>query len=362
MSTAELAESAVTCDQLATGAVTAAKRANASVGSAQLATDAVDASKLASDAAALSKVTGGRASMGAGSLMVNTVTPTGRPLIRHSSSTASPRLMLTQDGASRFSRIGMDNPLSAQTWTMAGSLTATPADDRLNYFHSTGGDVLAVGGNNRVGVNTTNPLTALHVGDSLHLGGTNQDSSTLSSESLELGHRNGSSFTSRLTIDTSGAATFSGTLSAATATRWVTVTAREFTTRLSMVISSSGDYLEKPNSSVCTADANIRLPHGAVLTAFRARVTDSNPDVDVTVRMARYPFGDGVGLPMASVSSNGVAGGQQTLTDTGIDWEVVNNQLYYYQLEVFISDGSIGTGQARFHRVQIEYTTPSSVR
>jgi hypothetical protein len=352
----------VSTSQLADAAVSSAKLANGSVSSAKLASAAVGATQLANDAASLSKVTGGGASMGAGSLMVNTVTPAGRVRIRHSSSTASPQLMLTQDGASDFARIGMDNPLSAQTWTIAGGLTASAATDQFNVFHSSAGNVLSIGGNNRVGVNTASPLTALHVNGSLHLQGTTQDISAPATDSLELGHRNGSSFTPRLTIDSSGAATFSGALSAATATRWVTVTAREFTTSLSMVISSSGDYLQKPNSSVCTADANLRLPHGAVLTAFRARVTDSSPDVDVTVRMARYPFGDGVGLPMASVSSSGVASGEQTLTDTSIDWSVVNNQLYHYQLEVFISSGAITTGQARFHRVQIEYTTPSSVR
>ncbi len=360
--TFSLTSNGVTTSQLADGAVSNAKLANGAVTSDKLASAAVGSTQLASDATSLSKVTGGGASMGAGSLMVNTVTPAGRVRIRHSSSTGSPQLMLTQDGASDFARIGMDNPLSAQTWTIAGGLTASAATDQLNMYHSSAGNVLSVGGNNRVGVNTTSPLTALHVSGSLHLAGTTQDLSAPSTESLELGHRNGPSFTPRLTIDASGAATFSGALSAATATRWVTVTAREFTTSLSMVISSSGDYLQKPSSSSCTADANIRLPHGAVLTAFRARVTDSNPDVDVTVRMARYPFGDGVGLPMASVSTNGVAGGEQTLTDTSIDLGLVDNQLYRYELEVFIPSGAITTGQARFHRVQIEYTTPNSVR
>ncbi len=329
-----------------------------------VANDGVAAAQLASDANSLAKVTGGGASMGAGALMVNTSTPAGRVRIRHSSSSASPHLMLTQDGGSTFARIGMDNPLSAQTWVMAGSLTSTAADDRLNFFHSTAGDVLSVGGNNRVGVNTANPLTALHVNGSLHLAGTSGDVSAPATESLEFGHRTSlGSFTPRLTIDASGAATFSGQLSAATATRWVTLTAREFAEGVNMTISGSGDYIEKTsNSSVSTAFAKVALPHHALITAVRARVIDSSPDIDVAVDLSRMnALSSSAGLNIASVSSSGLTSGEQTISTSSVSLPLTDNQLYYHQVRVFMGAGS-STGQVRLRHLQIEYTTASSVR
>ena len=277
--------------------------------------------------------------MVAGALLVNTGTPAGRVRIRHGSSTASPHLMLTQDGASAFARLGMDNPLSAQSWTIAGSLTAAAATDRLNFFHSTGGDVLSVGGNNRVGINTTSPLASLHVIGGLHLQGSAADITVPPAESLQLGHFNGTTFTPRLTLQangetvTSGGLYVDGELRITNTTRWLALSGGAFRPDLQMF--TSGDVLAAETGSsfatTCSGAANLSLPHGARITSVAARFLDTSPTRDLTLTIYRRAFSQGSANyeQIAAVASSGAPGIQISAT-TSLANNVIDNENFMY--------------------------------
>ncbi len=389
---------------LAAGAVTSSK----------LAASAVGVAALASDAASLARVTGGGASMAAGSLLVNTATPAGRVRVRHSSSTASPHLMLTQDGTSTFSRIGMDNPLSSETWVLAGSLTANAADDRFNVFHSAAGDVLSVGANGRVGVNTTNPIAELHVQGALHLDGATRDVSFPTGTAFQLGHYDGASFTSRMGIastgvvtlaqdavvgrdlevnreldvsdelrigsgvlmSSNGTATISGTLTAQNvtvqgalqlpaATRRRTLSATSFESTGGFLLFSSGagtaltNQLSTPGAS-CRAYTGIELPHGAVVTRLSASVIDLQPSANVSINLLRKAFdsspSNDVPQSLALATSNSSAG-DQLPTDTSIAFATIDTANYSYYLELSSTAPNVGELGISVYAVQVEYTT-----
>lgn len=396
--------SGVASSMLATGAVTSSK----------LATSAVGATALASDAAALERVTGGGASMAAGSLLVNTATPAGRVRVRHASSTSSPHLMLTQDGTSTFSRLGMDNPLSADTWVLAGSLTASSAGDRFNVFHSAAGDVLSVGGNGRVGVNTTSPLAELHVQGALHLDGATRDLSFPSGTAFQLGHFDGASFTSRLTVSSAGvvtaaqdavvgrdlevqrdlevsadlnvgsgitlrstgAATISGTLTVQNVTvqgtlqlpvttRRRTLSATSFESTGGFLLFSSAPGIALTNqlaapSSSCRAYAGIELPHGALVTRLSASVNDSQASANVSINLLRKlydstPSNDST-QSLALATSNSSAG-DQLPTDTSISFAGIDTTNYSYFIEIASTAPNVGESGISVYAVQVEYTT-----
>ncbi len=396
------------------GGISSPLLASSAVTSSKLAASAVGAAALASDAASLERVTGGGASMAAGSLLVNTATPAGRVRVRHSSSTASPHLMLTQDGTSTFSRIGMDNPLSSNTWVLAGSLTTNTADDRLNVFHSAAGDVLSVGANGRVGVNTTNPLAELHVQGALHLDGATRDVSFPTGTAFQLGHYDGVSFNSRLTVSSAGvvtavqdavvgrdlevnrdlnvsddlrvgsgihllptgAATFSSTLTAQNVTvqgtlqlpagtRRRTLSATSFQSTGGFVLFSSGagtaltNQLAAPGSA-CRAYAGIELPHGAVVTRLSASVIDSQPSANVSVNLLRKAFSSTPGSDgpqsLALATSNSSSGGQLP-TDTTISFAMVDTANFSYYFELSSTSPNLGELGISVYAVQVEYTT-----
>jgi hypothetical protein len=402
--------SGIVASLLAAGAVTSSKLAGSAVGAAAL----------ASDAASLARVTGGGASMAAGSLLVNTATPAGRVRVRHASSTASPHLMLTQDGTSTFSRIGMDNPLSSDTWILAGSLTATAADDRFNVFHSGAGDVLSVGGNGRVGVRTSNPLAELHVQGALHLDGATRDLSFPTGTAFQLGHYDGASFSSRLTVSSAGvvtatqdaavgrdldvnrdlevtrdldvgadlsvgsgvllrstgAATISGTLTVQNVTvqgtlqipagtRRRTLAAPSFQPAGGFLMLSSGagtalsNQLAAPGSP-CRAYAGIELPHGAFVTRLSASVNDSQPSANVSINLLRKAFdstpSNDVPQSLALATSNSSAG-DQLPTDTSISFATIDTVNFSYYIEIASTAPNVGELGIAVYAVQVEYTT-----
>lgn len=394
----------ISSSMLAAGAVTPVK----------LAASAVGAAALASDEAALARVTGGGASMASGSLLVNTATPAGRVRVRHSSSTSSPHLMLTQDGASDFSRIGMDNPLSSHSWVLAGSLTSTAANDRFNVYHTTAGDVFSIGANGRVGVNTTSPVAELHVQGALHLDGTTRDVSFPTGTAFQLGHYDGTTFTSRLNIastgvvtlpldgavgrdldvnrdldvsddlrvgsgilmSSNGTAAISGTLTAQNVTvqgalqlppaaRRRTFSATSFESTGGFLLFSSGagtaltNQLSAPGTA-CRAYTGIELPHGAVVTRLSASVSDSQPSANVSINLLRKAFdstpSNDVPQSLALATSNSSAG-DQLPTDTSITLATIDAASFSYYLEVSSTAPNVGELGISVYAVQVEYTT-----
>lgn len=399
---------------IAASGVASSMLASGSVTSTKLAASAVGATALASDAASLARVTGGGASMAAGSLLVNTATPAGRVRVRHSSSTASPHLMLTQDGTSPYSRLGMDNALSSETWVLAGSLTANAVDDRFNVFHSAAGDVLSVGANGRVGVKTTNPIAELHVQGALHLDGATRDLSVPTGTAFQLGHFDGTTFNSRLSVASTGVVTLAqdavvgrdldvsrdldvggdlrvgtgvalnangtatisgpltaqsvivqGTLQLPAATRRRTIAAASFEATGGFLLFTSGagtaltNQLSTPGAS-CRAYAGIELPHGAVVSRLAASVSDLQSSANVSVNLLRKAFdstpSNDAPQSLALATSNS-SGGDQLPTDTSISFATIDSANYSYFLEVASTAPNVGETGISLFAVQIEFTT-----
>jgi hypothetical protein len=84
----------------------------------------------------------------------------GRVIISHNSSTASPTLKLLESSTSDYARLELSNQASARIWHVAGYNDATTlANDRLNFWNSTGGNVMSLRGDGRVGIGTLNTAT-----------------------------------------------------------------------------------------------------------------------------------------------------------------------------------------------------------
>jgi hypothetical protein len=298
----------------------------------------------------------------------------GELSIAHPSSTNSPHINLLQTGGSGFARLGFTHEDTDRGWVIAGrNSDASISSDRLNFFHNGGGvsgagDVLSLSGDagfgsGRVGVNTVNPIASLHVAGNLHLQGTGQDISVPTNETLQLGHYDGSTFTPRLFINPSGNSTFTGDVAAATATRWETIGAADMHAVNRMEHTTSQPvYLRQVGGVGANAVGTISLPHGATVTAIRARVLDSSPDADVRVRLVRRSFASiSPGDDVTEAVSSGVNGSSYTISSSSVSNGVVDNQNYHYEVAVSISE-IVGTGDVRFYRAQIEYTTPATLR
>lgn len=75
------------------------------------------------------------------------------PVHAYSTSTFSiPNVLIEQQG-SDYSRLKFKNSVNTNSWVQAALVTATPANDRLNFYHSTGGDVLQLTGDGKTIIN-----------------------------------------------------------------------------------------------------------------------------------------------------------------------------------------------------------------
>lgn len=315
-----------------------------------LATGGVTNTQLASDASSLAKVSGSTLRSNGSQLMVNTTSPVGRVNIAHASATSSPQLMLTQTGSSSYARLGMANVSSSDTWTIAGGLTGTPAADQWNVFHTSAGNVLSVGGNNRVGVNTTAPLSSLHVVGNLHLQGTAQDISVQAGENLQIGHWDGTSFVERLsisgtgTVSTTGPLAVGGSITIPPTQRFLTLSASAFATSSTMGTdeSSFGPVLVPiGSSSPHASSAPVVLPHGARVLSVAADVF-ATATGQVDVLLLRKPF-DGSPLsssPAQMAKASAPTAGAQRISTSSISTPVVDNENYVYTLRYVTDTGS----------------------
>lgn len=107
-----------------------------------------------------------------GDVGIGNSNPSGSKLeVRHGSSTVNPHLLLTETTASNYGRISFNNLAHNSSWTIAGLNTATAANDRLNLYHSSAGDVMSITGNGRVGIGTVNPTERLDVSGNVRFSG-----------------------------------------------------------------------------------------------------------------------------------------------------------------------------------------------
>lgn len=289
------------------------------------------------------------------------------------SSTAYPHINLKQAGGSGFARLGFSHTQTDRTWVVAARVSdADIATDRLNFFHNGGaavgsGDILSLSGGSgagsgRVGINTVNPLASLHIVGNLHLEGAAGDISAPSNETLQLGHLSGSTFTPRLTLNTSGNAVFSGAVSAETETRWAGITAADLQPLFRCDHSTAVPaYLFQSGGAGAIASASIALPHGAIITSIRAAIIDSSPDTEIFVQLRRTSFLSASSTTLATAQSTGIAPSLQMIQTSTISSAVVNAEDYLYEISVSIPSAVV-TGDVRFYRVQVIYTTPASLR
>ncbi len=89
--------------------------------------------------------------------------------VRHDSSISSPHVVLTETGANDYARMSFYNDTNlSRYWSLAASITNSVLTDRLNIYNSgagggAGADIMTILGSGRVGINDTNPLSALTV-------------------------------------------------------------------------------------------------------------------------------------------------------------------------------------------------------
>jgi len=88
----------------------------------------------------------------------------GRVIIAHNSSIASPTLKLLETSNTDYARFELSNTGTNRFWHIAGfNSTSGTAFDRLNFYHSTAGDIMSITGDGRVGFGTTSPATGYKV-------------------------------------------------------------------------------------------------------------------------------------------------------------------------------------------------------
>jgi hypothetical protein len=69
------------------------------------------------------------------------------------SSLAQPQLLLAEQQSGNFSRLNFKNTNQSSYWTIAGLNTNSAAGDRLNFYHSSAGDVLSITGDKKATLN-----------------------------------------------------------------------------------------------------------------------------------------------------------------------------------------------------------------
>jgi hypothetical protein len=99
----------------------------------------------------------------------------GKIRIEHNSTGTSPHLLLYEDDDD-YARIKFENNTSGSdfNWIIAAKNSATNADERLNIYNSTTGNIITATGDGNVGIGIINPGYKLHVnGDAGKPGGGN---------------------------------------------------------------------------------------------------------------------------------------------------------------------------------------------
>ncbi len=98
-------------------------------------------------------------------LGVGTATPGAKMEINYNSTMTDPQALLYEND-NDFARLSFKNNQTTEYWSIAGYLSATSANSRLNFYSSqTGNDVLSLAGNGNIGIGTSSPTARLEVVD-----------------------------------------------------------------------------------------------------------------------------------------------------------------------------------------------------
>ena len=172
------------------------------------------------------------------------------------------------------------------------------------------GHVIIANGGGRVGIGTSNPTADLHVIGDIKL---------------------------------------TGDVILPTTTRWLSLTPMAFTHN-NMLVNLLGPDLNfsrttttlhgNNQSPTWQFSAPVSLPHGATITQVRARITDTNNDVNLNVKLRSVSLLNEAVTNHANFSSSGSAGEARTFTDSSISSPVVDNENLAYSVDhpLVISD------------------------
>ncbi len=99
--------------------------------------------------------------------------PAAKFHVNTNSSTAFPHLLLEEADANDYARLMLQNGSGATNWQVAGLTSVTPGNARLNFFHSSEGNIMTITGEQRVGVRAPNPSHDIHLIHTSGAGSTN---------------------------------------------------------------------------------------------------------------------------------------------------------------------------------------------
>lgn len=97
----------------------------------------------------------------------------GQTLLRHNSVASSPNLYIWEDDINDKTRVRFNNGVANRYWDMTARTTssASPDLDRYVVNHFSGGDILTITGDKKVGINISNPEHELEINGSMKLSG-----------------------------------------------------------------------------------------------------------------------------------------------------------------------------------------------
>jgi hypothetical protein len=99
-----------------------------------------------------------------GDVGIGTTSPVSKLGIFHNSSLSNPHISLHENG-NDYARMNFKNNNGSNYWTIAAYIASNPRNDRLNFWNGTGGDLLSLTGDGRLGLNVgISPKTTFHVG------------------------------------------------------------------------------------------------------------------------------------------------------------------------------------------------------
>ena len=101
----------------------------------------------------------------------------------------------------------------------------------------------------------------------------------------------------------------------------------------------------------------VHLPDSVKVTEFTAYVLDNQDPLDIQCDLHRAPLNDMAHQIMAIVNSSGDSSTVQTLTDTTIDYDIIDNSTYRYTVHVSLPSGDINH---KFLSMRLKYETTTS--
>lgn len=100
-----------------------------------------------------------------GDVGIGTTSPDANLEVFANSSLSDPHILLHENG-NDYSRLRFQNNNGSNYWTIAAYIASNNRNDRLNFWNGTGGDLLSLTGDGRLGLNVgISPKTTFHIGN-----------------------------------------------------------------------------------------------------------------------------------------------------------------------------------------------------